>query len=128
VRKSPSPLIKKFGGIADKEVMNILAGLIFMIGVLMTDGLNGIAHAEYRMFTLKITHQKTQDFRLVDSTLDPLQYPFYYPVQKDEVVQYTETWRCYGRTGDEQPPCPNPKTIPKTAPNPATDPAPSANP
>ncbi len=100
--------------------MKILGGFILMIC-----GLSLRAHAEYRMFTLKITNKQTQDYRLVDSTLDPIQYPYYYSVQKDEVVQYTDTWRCYGRTGGEQPPCPNPKKIP---PNPAPDPAPSSNP
>jgi len=67
------------------------------------------SRAEYRMFTLKITNTQTQDFRLVDSTLDPLQYPFYYPVQANEIVQYIDTWRCYGRTGPWIPPCPSPR-------------------
>ncbi|HEY8272349.1 MAG TPA: hypothetical protein VIG33_15770 [Pseudobdellovibrionaceae bacterium] len=90
--------------------------------ILILFGLSVITHAEYRMFTLKITNKNTQDYRLVDSTLDPVQYPYYYPVQKDEVVQYTDTWRCYGRTGGGLPPCPNLKS------NPATNPAPVANP
>ncbi|WP_413288266.1 hypothetical protein [Bdellovibrio sp. HCB337] len=77
------------------------------------------------MFTLKITNTKTQDYRLVDSTLDPLQYPYYYPVQQDEIVQYTDTWRCYGRTGGGQPPCPNPKANTAAAAAPS---APAANP
>lgn len=72
-------------------------------------GLSAGAHAEYRMFTLKITNTQTQDYRLVDSTLDPIQYPSYYAVAKDEIVEYTDTWRCFGRTGGGQPPCPNPK-------------------
>lgn len=103
--------------------MNTFGGFILAIC-----GLSVIAHAEYRMFTLKITNKNTQDYRLVDSTLDPLQYPYYYPVQKNEIVQYTDTWRCYGGTGGEQAPCQNPKTLPKSAENPATDPAPRANP
>lgn len=96
--------------------------------ILMICGLSVIAHAEYRVFSLKITNKKTQEYRLVNSTLDPIQYPYYYPVQKDEIVQYTDTWRCYGRTGDEQPLCQNPKKAPESTENPATDPAPSANP
>ena len=99
--------------------MNILGSFVLIIC-----GLSVIAHAEYRVFTLKITNKQTQDYRLVDSTLDPIQYPYYYPVQKDEIVQYTATWRCFGRTGDEQPLCPNPQLTP----DPATDPAPRANP
>jgi hypothetical protein len=75
--------------------------------------------AEYRVFELVITNTQTQDVRTVLSTLDPIQYPRYYPVLATEVVSYTQTWRCYGRTGDFQPYCPNPK---------AQSPAPSANP
>lgn len=77
--------------------------------ILFFCGLSVVAHAEYRMFTLKITNTQTKDYRLVNSTLDPIQYPFYYPVQKDEIVQYTDTWRCFGNTGGHKPPCPNPR-------------------
>lgn len=56
---------------------------------------------------------------MVESTLDPHQYPLYYPVQANEVISYTETWRCYGRTSDFQAYCPNPK---------AQSPAPTTNP
>lgn len=97
-----------------------------------------IAHAEYRVFTLKITNTQTKDYRLVDSTLDPIQYPYYYPVKKDEIVQYTDTWRCYGDTSGERPLCPNPKLNPdpalprapatNTAPGQNQGPAPAANP
>jgi hypothetical protein len=72
----------------------------------------GVSHAEYRVFLLHITNTQTQDVRLVESTLDPIQYPRYYPVQSYERVTYTETWRCYGRTGNFQPYCPNPKAAP----------------
>ncbi len=70
--------------------------------------------AEYRVFKLKITKMgaapgEDQDFRLVESTLDPQQYRFYYPVSAEEKVTYTETWMCRGRTSDFQPHCPNPK-------------------
>lgn len=106
---------------ADKPAMNF-GGLFLFLGLASV-----VAHAEYRMFTLKITNTKTQDYRLVDSTLDPIQYPYYYPVQKDEIVQYTDTWRCYGRTGGGQPPCPNPKTATAAAAN-QTSPAPVADP
>lgn len=72
-----------------------------------------LGHAEYRVFLLKISKttqaDPTQDFRLVESTLDPEQYRAYYPVAADESITYIDTWRCYGRTGDFQPHCPNPK-------------------
>lgn len=74
-----------------------------------------LSQAEYRVFLLKITKKPadpqnpSQDFRLVESTLDHIQYRFYYPVTADEEITYIDTWRCYGRTGDFQPLCPNPK-------------------
>lgn len=93
-------------------------------------GLFGSAHAEYRMFTLKITNTQTQAFRLVDSTLDPFQYPAYFAVGKEEIVEYTDTWRCFGRTGGGQPPCPNPRKQESTVTDkgPATDEGPASNP
>ncbi len=68
------------------------------------------ARAEYRVFLLKITKsapQKTSltgqtpanpNFRLVKSNLDPSQYGEYYPLAKDESIQYIQTWICPGRT------------------------------
>lgn len=103
--------------------MNFLGKLILLIC-----GLSVIAHAEYRMFTLKITNTQTNDYRLVDSTLDPIQYPYYYPLQKDEIVQYTDTWRCYGDTGSGKRPCPNPKAAPTEDSDQNQGPAPSSKP
>jgi hypothetical protein len=73
-----------------------------------------LAHAEYRVFILKITKKAadgsaTQDSRLVESTLDHVQYRYFYPVAADEEVTYIDTWRCRGRTDNFQPHCPNPK-------------------
>lgn len=64
------------------------------------------AFAEYRAFELRI--EKTdnpENFRTVISSLDPVQYRGYYPVQRDEVVYYTKTWMCRGRTGNFNPIC-----------------------
>lgn len=77
--------------------------------------------AEYRVFLLKIakknpTPEGQESFKLVQSTLDPVQYPYYYPVQPDEVVTYIDTWRCFGRTSDFKELCPNPKNTPPQAP------------
>lgn len=73
--------------------------------------------AEYRVFVLKIYKQDNpQDFRLVESTLDNEQYRYYNNVGPNEQVTYIDTWRCYGRTGDFAPHCPNPKgQIPPTS-------------
>ncbi|QDK46202.1 hypothetical protein DOM22_14030 [Bdellovibrio sp. ZAP7] len=75
-----------------------------------------LSHAEYRVFVLKISKRAStgaaaadQGFRLVESTLDPVQYRYFYPVAADEEVTYIDTWRCYGRTGGMTPHCPNPK-------------------
>lgn len=68
------------------------------------------AHAEYRVFVLKISKRApASDSRLVTSTLDPEQYRGYYPVALDEDITYIETWRCYGRTDNFKDFCPNPK-------------------
>jgi len=79
------------------------------------------AQAEYRVFILKISKKPPAAnagveanadlpaFRLVTSTLDPEQYRYYYPVAPDEEITYIDTWRCYGRTDNFQPFCPNPK-------------------
>ncbi|WP_413293239.1 hypothetical protein ACLSU7_17795 [Bdellovibrio sp. HCB185ZH] len=82
-----------------------------------------LSHAEYRVFVLKISKRAAAtagasvdtsaegepSFRLVESTLDHVQYRYFYPVAADEDVTYIDTWRCYGRTGGGIPHCPNPK-------------------
>lgn len=68
-----------------------------------------VTRAEYRVFNLVITNTQTNASRTVASTLDPHQYRLYNPVELGEVVSYAETWRCFGRTGDFQEFCPNPK-------------------
>ncbi len=92
---------------------------VFFIGLFIFLNLINQAQAEYRVFRLKIT-KKAQapaqaEERIVESTLDPEQYPRYYPLQADEVVSYTETWRCYGRTDGEIPFCPQPQRQPSSA-------------
>ncbi|AHI05381.1 hypothetical protein BDW_04365 [Bdellovibrio bacteriovorus W] len=79
----------------------------------------GSASAEYRVFLLKIykienrspdsSEEEGSDFRLVESTLDPIQYRQYYSVAANEAVVYIDTWRCYGRTDQFKNFCPNPK-------------------
>lgn len=56
------------------------------------------ARAEYRAFLLRIEKlNNPEEFRLVQSNLDPLQYADYYPVQSDERIYYVDTWMCRGR-------------------------------
>lgn len=65
--------------------------------------------AEYRVFTLMITNTKTGDNKQFDSTLDPDQYITFYPLKSEEVIHYTQTWRCKGRTSDFKVHCAQPK-------------------
>lgn len=68
--------------------------LILILGL----GLHVTAHAEYRAFLLRIEKlNNPEEFRLVQSNLDPLQYADYYPVQSDERIFYIDTWMCRGR-------------------------------
>jgi hypothetical protein len=65
------------------------------------------ARAEYRVFEL--TLRKGENQRVIASTLDPLQYPGYYPLQEGETVEYQQTWMCRGRTENHLAFCPNPQ-------------------
>jgi hypothetical protein len=85
---------------------------VFVFGLFLCSAFQ--ASAEVRVFLLRIAKKADpQDYRLVTSTLDPLQYPRYHIVHDDEVVTYDATWRCPGRTGDFKPLCPNPKAPPE---------------
>ena len=66
---------------------------------------------EYRAFLLEIKSPDTETPRLVRSSLDHLQYHYYYPVRANESVRYIETWRCPGRTSGLAPVCKSPKEI-----------------
>ncbi|MFN8846887.1 MAG: hypothetical protein ACK5V3_11930 [Bdellovibrionales bacterium] len=65
------------------------------------------ARAEYRVFEL--TLRKGENQRVITSTLDPLQYPGYYPLLDGETVEYQQTWMCRGRTDNQLAFCPNPQ-------------------
>lgn len=69
--------------------------------------LNLPALAEYRVFDLRIYTESSS--RSMASTLDPLQYKEYYPLQSNEKIEYTDTWMCKGRTNNYQDLCPNPR-------------------
>ncbi len=66
------------------------------------------SHAEYRAFELAITNPTTNQSRVVLSNLDHLQYPMYYPLQKDERIQIVSTWMCRDRTDNFQAICAKP--------------------
>lgn len=65
--------------------------------------------------------------REIISTLDPDQYRGYYTVKDDEVITYTETWMCPGRTGHFKDICPAPSSrTPASESTPETQPATSS--
>ena len=66
---------------------------------------------EYRAYELRITNTSTGDARTVVSTLDNLQYPVYYPLQASEVIQYVDSWMCYGNMSQFHPICPKPAVL-----------------
>lgn len=66
------------------------------------------AQAEYRMFVLKITNNKTQKSQTRYSSMDPLQYKTIYPLSPDESIEYVDTWRCKGNTSGFKVPCAKP--------------------
>ncbi len=73
------------------------------------------ASAEYRVFKLKITTAEGTSTEVL-STLDPEQYPRYYPLKITDKISYTETWMCRGRTSDFKEPCANPRAPASTEP------------
>lgn len=94
--------------------MKLLTGLL--IAILFSP----LARGEYRVFLLKFAKapppvapgeapQPAPEPRYLESTLDPEQYRGIYPVAADETVTYVSTWRCYGRTDNFKPHCPDPR-------------------
>jgi len=67
-----------------------------------------IAQAEYRVFMLLLSNQKTSTARQIQTTLDPEQYKTLYPLNEGETLSYVDTWMCKGRTDDFRPHCDKP--------------------
>lgn len=100
--------------------------------LILTIHISTSALAEYRVFLLKISNkpapkpappttvpaeaqQPPPDSRLVESTLDHLQYRSYFSIPSDEAVTYVTSWKCRGRTDEFKPYCPNPKAAAQSA-------------
>ncbi|MCB0350932.1 MAG: hypothetical protein KDD38_07100 [Bdellovibrionales bacterium] len=86
--------------------MNFIKRLLFKISLIpippcavvllfLTVAASPKASAEYRAFELTITDTDKNKERTVISTLDHLQYPRYYPLMKNEIIAYTDSWMCY---------------------------------
>ncbi len=65
--------------------------------------------AEYRVFQLQLINNENKVLRDFQSTLDPLQYPSYFPLPPGLKIQYTKTWMCPENTSNFKPFCPDPK-------------------
>lgn len=102
---------------------------LYLLPVILMFSLS--AFAEYRAFRLKISKRPPTvetpagalgetaapaadagASREVISNLDPDQYRGYYPIKDDEVITYTETWMCRGRTSHYKETCPPPQRTP----------------
>lgn len=97
--------------------------LFFLFSFAISLFFTTIVHAEYRVFVLKLSQPNPDKTlptieRTLLSNLDPVQYRGYYPVQPDEQVEYIDTWRCTGRTGDFQDYCPKPASADTASPSP----------
>lgn len=70
--------------------------------------------AEYRVFSLVISNEKTQVTKQVETTLDPDQYVTLYPLNQGEKISYVDTWKCLGRTDFFKSHCAEPSRVPAT--------------
>ncbi len=66
------------------------------------------AHAEYRVYKLKITDTEKKTSREVLSTLMPAAYLYYYPVRSTESVVIEDHWMCFARSDGFKKPCTRP--------------------
>ena len=67
--------------------------------------------AEYRAFSLLITHQEKQTTRAITSTMDHIQYPQYYPLNPGETIELVDSWMCWGNTSHFKKTCANPRAL-----------------
>lgn len=68
--------------------------------------------SEYRAFELNIVNRTSGTSKKVYSTLDHIQYPQYYPLQKDEVAEYVDSWMCWENAEMYKPLCQKPDRNP----------------
>lgn len=81
--------------------------------------------AEYRTFELRIDDTIKNKSRTVTGTLDHLQYPRYFPLQKGEVAVYVDSWMCKGNTSNFKPTCKKPEPLTPLATQAPSSPNPS---
>jgi len=66
------------------------------------------ASAEYRVYKLKITDQKTNKSREILSTLMPREYTLYNTLGSFEKIELMDHWMCWKRSDGFKPLCTRP--------------------
>lgn len=94
------------------------ASLLIAIFMLLQTAL---AQAEYRVFSIVISNEKTQVTRQIETTLDPEQFAYLYPLSQGERISYVDTWKCLGRTDFFKSHCAKPETVSQLDQKPAAD-------
>lgn len=80
------------------QIHHGLTPLICLIASILFELTPISAQAELRAFQLKITNITSGNIRYVTSRLDDLQYPGYFPLAQNEIIEIEKTWMCYDRT------------------------------
>jgi TatA/E family protein of Tat protein translocase len=108
---SPAEGIESRWFYSDKRGMRL--PLLLKLIVVGTFALGGGADAAYRVFKLKVTtydpKNRPKKVRIVLSTVDHLQYQYFYNVALTEKVELLDHWYCPGDTGNYRALCKPPK-------------------
>ena len=70
--------------------------------------------ADYRVFVLEIKNTTSNEIKTIKSTLDPEQFVTVFPIERDQIITYVETWRCTGNTNNFRSFCINPNSQTRT--------------
>jgi len=95
-----------------------------LVGLVFTSQQN--ARAEYRAFELRIDNTEKGTSRPAFSTFDQIQYPRFYPLAKNEVIHYVDSWMCFENMSNFRKMCAKPDRAPAAASPPAAAPKPKS--
>lgn len=70
--------------------------------------------AEYRAFELQIDDIEKNKSRSVITVLDHIQYPHYYPLNKNETIAYIDSWMCFDNMSYFRKVCAKPERKPSS--------------
>lgn len=68
--------------------------------------------SEYRAYELTIVNTESGKTRTIISTLDHIQYPQYYPLNKGEQAEYVDSWMCWHNSSHFKEVCKKPDRDP----------------